>query len=274
MHLPAPLATALERALSAPPPYVRTVATDADGTLWDADVGDLLFLHVAAQRSFRGEGLARLRAYARTLASASLAKREPEVIAQELFAMYNRGEIDVRIMCDLEAETIGDRPVAELDTLIASVAESVVPLVRPDIRALLLSAHAAGAEIHVVTGSLGRAVEATLRRAAIPFDRVTGGELDIRDGIAHATLARRCPLFEEKLECLCQTGRWPAAMGLGDGEWDRTFLREVHVPVLVHPKPALLSAMKDVPRAVVWHGTAPHASRLGSAALAIVPRAR
>jgi phosphoserine phosphatase len=104
--------------------------------------------------------------------------------------------------------------------------------------------------VHVVTGSLGLAVEATLRHAGIAFDSVSGGVLRVVEGVVGAELERHPPLFEGKVTALREGGCWPAALGLGDGGWDHTFLREVHVPVLVHPQPALEHAMRDVSRAI------------------------
>lgn len=246
------LADALARALAAPPPYARAVATDADGTLWSRDVGDALFLAAGARGLFRGDGLAKLRAHAARLLGPEREHDAPGAIADALFARYGAGEIDVRVMCDLEAETLGDRPESELAALIDDVAADVARTAHPAVRTLLAQARAAGATIHVVTGSLGRAVEATLRRAAIPFDRVSGAVLRVERGHAAATLAAQSPLFEGKVRALGAAGGWPAALGLGDGGWDHTFLREVFVPVLVHPKPALEAHMADVSRRVIY----------------------
>jgi phosphoserine phosphatase len=146
--------------------------------------------------------------------------------------------------------------MAELTALIDEVAVQLAPRARPEVRELLRAARAEGFAVHVVTGSLGIAVEATLRWAEIPFDRVAGGVLRVDGDFARATMARTCPLFEGKVDALREGGQWPAAIGLGDGGWDHTFLRQVHVPVLVHPKPALETAMQDVLHAVVLRATA------------------
>jgi phosphoserine phosphatase len=244
----------LELARQAPSPFQLAVATDADGTLWARDVGDELFLHVAAQQLFREGGIARMRAHATALMGHAAAEGAPHEVANALFARYSAGQIDVRVMCDLQAEAIGDRPEREFAALIAHVAERVAATVRHDVRAILRAARGAGAQIHVVTGSLGLAVEATLRRAGVPFDRVTGAALMRADGHVHARIQRTSPLFDGKVDALRDAGSWPAAIGLGDGGWDHPFLRQVYIPVLVRPKPALLEAMRDVPRTIVLSG--------------------
>jgi phosphoserine phosphatase len=246
-----PLAThlfaLLERAREAPPPHVWAVATDADGTLWDTDVGDALFLE-AARRGLVGAGLAALRRYAARLGADAGA--DPTGLARDLYERYQRDLIDVATMCELEAICLGDRPAAEFDALVEDVAREAARHVRADIRALLVAAHDAGARVHVVSASLASVVVATLRAAEIPFDTVAGAVLARAGDRVAATLTEPAPLFDGKVSALARTGSWPAALGLGDGGWDHSFLRAVHVPVLVHPKPRLVAAMADVPRAV------------------------
>jgi phosphoserine phosphatase len=250
MTLVASLQKALAVAVDPPTPFHRSIATDADGTLWALDVGDALFLTVANREGFAGEGLAKLRAHASRLLGAEAARESGGTIARLLFAGYERGDIDVRTMCDLEAETVADRDASEFDALVDEVAEQAAAAVRTEVRDFLRVAHARGVAVHVVSGSLGGLVERALARAEIPFDRVTGAVLVRDGGRVQATIERTSPLFEGKVTALAEDGRWPAAVGLGDGGWDHTFLRACCLPVLVHPKPALVEAMKDVPNVV------------------------
>src|SRR5262249_19303008 len=162
-------------------------------------------------------------------------------------ARHRAGALDLATNCDLEARAVGDRSPAEFDELLEAVAARFVTRVRPEVRALLAALRAAGARVHVVTASLAALVLATLRRAELPVDAVAGAAL-ARDGAwVTAQLAQPVPLYEGKVAALASLGGWPAALGLGDGAWDATFLRAVHVPVLVHPQPALRAAMADVP---------------------------
>jgi phosphoserine phosphatase len=251
MTLTAPFDHALTVALDPPAPFHRAIATDADGTLWATDVGDALFLTVAEREAFTGEGLAKLRAHGERLLGGEAASWRGSVIARALFAAYERGDITVRVMCDLEAETVADRPTAEFDAVVNEVAMRAASVVRPEVRAFVKTAHARGVAVHVVTGSLAVLVERTLSYAQMPFDRVTGAVL-VHEGVGatarvRAEIARTSPLFEGKVEALREGGRWPAAVGMGDGGWDHTFLKLCRVPVLIHPKPALVEAMRDVP---------------------------
>ena len=72
------------------------------------------------------------------------AEGDPGELAEGLFAHYSAGEIDVSVMCDLEAETLGDRPRTEFAALLREVAAESAPAVRTEIRALLREAKARG----------------------------------------------------------------------------------------------------------------------------------
>lgn len=245
LHPPS-LAHALAVALDPPPSFHRAIATDADGTLWAMDVGDALFLAIAAREAFVGNGLCLLEAHARRWLPELLApKTSGGKLARALFSAYEQGAIPVRAMCDLEAETVGDRREDDFDALVDEVAILAARSVRTEIRAFLQDAHAQGVAVHVVSGSLAVLVEQGLLRAGIPFDRVTGAVLTRSEGRVQAAIAQKSPLFEGKVTALAAGGAWPAAVGMGDGGWDHTFLRLCAVPVLVHPKQALVDALHD-----------------------------
>lgn len=239
----------LQRLASLPAPFRATVATDADGTLWATDVGDELFLALGRAADFRGEArdalLRRARAHLGALPGDDLS------LARALMQRYAAGDISIGDMCELQAESVGGRSEAELLALYDEVAERVVATVRPAVRDLLTRLHARGMTVHVVSGSLGDAVAHCLRRAGIPFDTVAGATLARAGERVLPALAGEIPLFEGKVRALVAAGVWPSALGLGDGGWDVTFLCDVHLPVLVHPKAALVEAMGAHPRAVV-----------------------
>jgi hypothetical protein len=93
---------------------------------------------------------------------------------------------------------------------------------------------------------------ATHPRRVLGIAGVIGGAAVLLGG-ASAHVARELTLDGAVRDgcALTAAGAWPASLGLGDGGWDVTFLRDVHLPVLVHPKPALVEAMRGHPRAVV-----------------------
>ncbi len=250
MTFPARSVRDLVDALTAVPDgYCATVATDADGTLWSTDVGDELFIALGERGDFRGRArrvlVERARLYLEAVPGDDLA------LARALIERYRAGAIGIAEMCELEAEAVGERSEEDLGALYDLVAERVAATVRPEVRALLAALRARGFGVHVVSGSLGDAVARCLARAGIACDTVAGAALAREGERVLPTLAGEVPLFEGKVRALSAAGAWPASLGLGDGGWDVTFLREVFLPVLVHPKAALVEAMRGHPRAVV-----------------------
>ncbi len=250
MSLPTRSVEAVVASLDAlPAGFHRAVATDADGTLWSTDVGDELFTDLAERHDFRGSARDGLRERARAWLDPDAL--DDLALAHALMAFYRAGTISIGDICALQAEAVGERSEDDLAQLYARVAARVAATVRPEVRALLQTLTARGFTVHVVSGSLGDAVAACMRAAELPHTTVAGATL-ARDG---AWVQGRCvgeiPLFEGKVRALSAAGAWPAALGLGDGGWDVTFLRDVFAPVLVHPKPALLDAMAGHTRAVV-----------------------
>ncbi len=239
---------ALRRGCEAPEGYVRALATDADGTLWQGDVADKLFLTLAEANDLRPGALSVLRHQAEELLG-ELPSGQGE-LARAVLAAYARGAIRIDSLCALEAIALGDRTVTELKDCLAAIAERMVAAVRPEARAFLHGARALGFGIHVVSGSLGAAVEAALEAAGLPYDSVTGATLTMAEGYVHPTLAGDIPLHEGKVRALEAANAWPTAVGMGDGGWDASFLRGVYVPVLMYPAPALVAAMGAHPRVV------------------------
>lgn len=228
-----------------PEGFARAVATDADGTLWEHDVGDALFRLVASRDMVADAVRPQVAAFcARYLGEV------PEGIpaqAEALIAGHAAGRVPVEPLCDLEAEAVGGRSLAEFGALLDEVAEMFLPRMRPASVELLRALRDRGFAVHVVSGSLAALVEATLARAGVAVDRVSGGRLHVEGERVHPRLAGPIPLHGGKVDALRAAGHWPAALGMGDGGWDATFLRGCALPLLVHPKDSLRDAMKDHP---------------------------
>lgn len=234
------------RASATPEGYNRVIASDADGTLWHGDVGDALFLQIANERDFRGEGLTALTSAAKRFLSAETVDQLE--IAQGLLALCANGKLSFEVMYTLQAVSVADRPVAELEARYGRVATEFAQRVRPEVKSLLRELSREGFAVHVVTASLGGLVRAVIAHAELPVDRVSGGELTVEEGWARAVLSSKIPVFHGKTEALTLAGDWPPTLGLGDGAWDADFLSGCHLPVLVAPSAGLLSAMKTHPR--------------------------
>ncbi|MFO0625720.1 MAG: HAD family hydrolase [Polyangiales bacterium] len=240
------VAQVVEALREVPPGFARAVATDADGTLWEGDVGDALFRLVVARDALSDASRAALaQRCAAWLGEVPSSTRAP---AEARISGHAAGRVDIRDLCDLEAACAGDRPQDAFDELLETVARDHARHMRDESVRLLDALRGAGFAIHVVTGSLGALVRATLRVAGVAVDHVSGGELAVREGAVTSSLVAPIPLHGGKVDALRAAGHWPAAVGMGDGGWDATFLRGCALPLLVHPKPALLAAMKDHPQ--------------------------
>lgn len=235
----------IARIEATPTGYARAVASDADGTLWELDVGDALFRLVASRDRVADVVRPQVAAFcARYLGVV------PEGIpaqAEALIAGHAAGKVPVEPLCDLEAEAVGGRPVKEFEALLDEVAEMFLPRVRRASVALLRELRDRGYAVHVVSGSLAALVAATLSRAGVTVDRISGGRLYVDGDTVLARLDGPIPLHGGKVDALRAAGHWPAALGMGDGGWDATFLRGCALPLLVHPKETLRAAMKDHP---------------------------
>lgn len=228
-----------------PDGFVRVVATDADGTLWESDVGDALFRLVASRDMVADAVRPQVAAFCARFLGAV-----PEGIpaqAEALIAGHAAGRVPVEPLCDLEAEAVGERSQREFEALLDEVAEMFLPRIRRASVELLDRLRDRGFAVHVVSGSLAALVEATLSRAGVSVDRVSGGRLRREGDRVCALLDGPIPLHGGKVDALESAGHWPAALGMGDGGWDATFLRGCALPLLVHPKHALREAMKDHP---------------------------
>lgn len=239
------VAQAIDAARALPAGFARAVATDADGTLWEGDVGDALFRLVVARDALSDSSREALS----WSCSAWLGEvpSSPTAQAEALIAGHAAGRVDIRDLCDLEAACAGDRPRDEFDALLADVAAKFSRHMRDESVRLLQALRGEGFAVHVVSGSLGALVRATLEAAGVTVDHVSGGELAARGDAVSSRLVAPIPLHGGKVDALRAAGRWPAAVGMGDGGWDATFLRGCALPLLVHPKPTLLDAMKDHP---------------------------
>lgn len=237
-----PLLALVAAARAVPSPYRPVIATDADGTLWEGDIGDDLFLEALAHHPIGPEAREGLRRGAVEVFG-DQGPADPRELALAFISAYRSGRMSIERICQLQAESLGDRPAADFDALIETVAARVAARIRPAVRVIVEEAARVGVAVHVVTGSLGAAVSTALRIAGMTHATAAGGTLVVRDGRVLPSLVGPIPLHGGKVTALQAAGAWPPALGMGDGGWDSTFLGGCAVPLLVHPAPALLDAM-------------------------------
>ncbi len=232
----------VEAARTVSSPCRAVIATDADGTLWEGDIGDDLFLEALAHHPIGPDAREGLRRGALEVFGDE-GPADPRELALAFIGAYRSGRMSIERICQLQAESLGDRPAAEFDALIETVAARVALRIRPAVRVIVEEAARVEVAVHVVTGSLGIAVSTALRLGGLTHATAAGGTLVVRDGRVLPSLVGPIPLHGGKVTALQAAGAWPPALGMGDGGWDSTFLRGCAVPLLVHPTPALLDAM-------------------------------
>ncbi len=226
-------------------PYRPLIATDADGTLWEGDIGDDLFVEALSHHPVGPLALAGLREGAQDVFGDE-APADLRELALAFIGAYKVGRISIERICQIQSEVLGDRTQAALDALIARVAEQVAARIRPSVRIIVEEAALTNVPVHVVTGSLGAAVAMTLRHAGLAHATVSGAVLCIEGDRVLPKLAHPIPLHGAKVDALQAAAAWPPALGMGDGGWDANFLGGCAVALLVHPSAALLEAMIPV----------------------------
>ncbi|MBK8692459.1 MAG: haloacid dehalogenase-like hydrolase [Deltaproteobacteria bacterium] len=237
-------------ARTAPAPFRPIIATDADGTLWEGDIGDDLFIEALTHHPVGPVALAGLLSGAREVFGDD-APSDLGELALAFIGAYRAGRMSIEHICKIQSEVLGDRSRSALDALLSQVAERVAERIRPAVRLIVEEAGRAGVEVHVVTGSLEAAVATTLRRAGLTHATVSGATLRTEGDRVLPALARPIPLHGGKVDALQAAGAWPPALGMGDGGWDATFLGGCAVALLVHPSPALLDAMTPAPGVMI-----------------------
>lgn len=237
------------------------VASDADGTLWAADIAEAAWDLALAERSFRPAAGPALAAILR--AHGGQPTGEPHEDAREIWRRFLAGQIPdgpiLRAMAvcfaglsEAEAEELAARVYRE--HLAARVYESTVPL---------LEAFAArGLRLVVVSGSPTFLVAGALRALGIPGE-VRGITLEVRDGLLSDEVRPPLTWNAGKLEAIAPLlGAAPPLVALGDSPGDRELLQAARHRILVHPRAALL---REARPGEGWHLFRPPATVSGAA---------
>lgn len=226
-------------------PRGALLASDADGTIWDGDVGIDLFEALIAARGVREAAREALAAEARACGV------DPEGDANTL---------TVRLYDAYKADRYAhDRAFAMMAWVFAgwrrdevtAFCEKVLRDGRIDtrIRAEMLSifrwAESRGVPVYVVSASCSLMIETAAPRLGIPLDRAVAmtPALDA-SGVVQTYLDGPIVYGEGKLAALDRrlSGARDALLGaFGDSTYDAAMLRAARVPVAVTPAPGLVA---------------------------------
>ena len=258
----------IERALGEGALDARALAFDADGTLWDGDVGVDLFEAFLAARGARAEVEAALRgeaeafgvavadepgaggahAAARALYDAFSAERYPEDRAFPMMAWAFTG------WTEDEMGAFAERVLEE---------GRIDARIRPALRRVLDWASSRSIDVFVVSASPRAIVERGVRRLGIPASRVHAMTPAIRDGRLAPELALPATYGDGKVRALeralpslsrgaaSSSAPSPLLAAFGDSAYDAAMLRVARVPVAVTPSPGLLALTATLPGLIV-----------------------
>jgi phosphatidylglycerophosphatase C len=224
------------------------LATDADGTLWDGDVGIDIFEALLAAEGVREPARARLAEEARSVGLP--AEGSPTAIARALYAAH----VDERYPHDrafaMMAWAFAGWHRDEVSAFAAEVLDRgrIEARIRPAMIAILRWAERRGVPVHVVSASPIAIVE---KGAARLGARVAGAlamtpKLDDR-GVLLPELDGPVVYGEGKIQALTRAGVTASIVGaFGDSAYDAAMLRKAHVPVAVLPGQALLALLPGI----------------------------
>ncbi len=217
------------------------VATDADGTLWSADVADAAWGRVLRERRLRPQGAAAITRAAHRAGVPTTGEGYAD--AEALYGAYMAGDvgdpplIEAMTACyagwsDGEARAFADALAVDL---LGETYETTAPLLR--------GLAERGLRLAVVSGSPGHLIEALLRALEVdPLPPVHGTGVLPDGGVWGDRLREPITWEAGKVEALRQaTGDAPIAVAFGDSYGDLALLEAARaLRVLVHPRPGLL----------------------------------
>lgn len=230
------------------------VATDADGTLWAADVGDEAWRRALERGLLRPEAAPAL---AETLGlPEGDPARDPHALARAIYERYFQGLLGEGPIVAAMTRCYSGWSEAALRAFGAELAaERIVGRAYASTGPLLEALLGRGLRVAVVTGSPRVLVEEALRLLGLPLGSpgqgaasflVLGTDLEARDGTYTDRMREPITWDEGKVRAVEQATGGPPAVALGDTLGDLHLLESARaLRVLVHPRPGLLARFAD-----------------------------
>jgi phosphoserine phosphatase len=243
----------VERLVAARGPGPVALAFDADGTLWSGDVGEDTFESACQDGILKEESRATLAHIAEEHGVSSVGSATH--IAEALYAAHRRGNVPERLMCEVMTYCYAGYTEGALQELASRylTARDIAGRTRKALREVLAWAKAEGVRCIVISASPRIIVKEGLRLSGIEVDEVGAAVAKLSAaGVIEPRMAAPLPYGPQK----CVVGAellagfdWLGAFG--DNGFDVDMLRTARVAVAVHPKPALLSRLTEVPNVLV-----------------------
>jgi HAD superfamily phosphoserine phosphatase-like hydrolase len=221
------------------------LASDADGTIWDGDVGIDLFEAVIASRGVREAAREALAAEARSLGVP--AEGDANALTVALYDAFKADRYPhdraFAMMAWVFAGHRRDELAAFCDRVLAE--GRIASRIRPELRAIFAWAASRGVEVYVVSASADVMVERAVKHLGIAADHVVAMTPALSaDGVLLPELAGPIVYGEGKLAALdrARAGARASLLGaFGDSTYDAAMLRAARVPVAVTPAPGLVA---------------------------------
>lgn len=232
---------------------VGVLATDADGTIWDGDVGVDCFERIIAEDAVRDEARSALAAEA-TAIGLSVTGKSPTALAAELY----KAHLDERYPHDRAFAMMAWVFAGFRDSEVRAFAERVLDAgglearVRPEVRQILRWAEAQRVPVYVVSASPVRVVEVGVTRIGAPVARTLAmtpaqGE----DSVILPRLDGPVVYGDGKVRVLLDAGLPGPVLGaFGDSHYDAPMLKQACVPVAVTPSTRLAALLHTIPGVV------------------------
>jgi phosphoserine phosphatase len=224
------------------------LAFDADGTLWDGDVGFDLFEALMATRGAREDALDALEREAEEFEVH--APGDANDVATALFAAYGEHRYPEPRAFAMMAWAFAGYRQDELHEFVAQVLRrnNLEARVHAELAPILAWATAEGVETMVVSASPRAVVVAGVALLGIPPERVLAMTPAIEDGRIAPRLTGPIVYAEGKLDVLRAARPSAALLGaFGDTVYDGPMLRAARVPVAVHAKTSLVEVAATIP---------------------------
>jgi HAD superfamily phosphoserine phosphatase-like hydrolase len=224
------------------------LAFDADGTLWDGDVGTELFEALLAERGVRPEVEAALRREAAEFGVA--AEGSAHEVATALYAAFFAATYPEDRAFAMMAWCFGGWLEGEVRAFADRVlaARGLDARLRPSLRPIVDWAHSRGVDVFVVSASPQVVVERGVTRLGIAPERVLAMRPSLRDGRLAPELSAPPTYGDGKILALQRaTSSRPVLAAFGDSAYDAPMLRIARIPVAVAPSPKLAALAPTIP---------------------------
>lgn len=229
------------------------LATDADGTIWDGDVGVDIFEALLAAEGVREAARAAL--LGECASCGVTAEGSPTAVARALYAAFAAGGYTHERAFAMMAWVFAGWPADEVSAFAAKVLDEgrIEARIRPEMKAIFRWAEASSVPIYVVSASPLAIVTLGALRLGVPVAAALAMTPAVDDyGVLLPHLAVPAVYGPGKILALKRAAVTASILGaFGDSTFDAEMLRAARVPVAVTPSPGLVALLPSIERVVV-----------------------